>query len=542
MISSPAMAADPGFAFTPDDFRCIADLLYRDAGIHLVPAKSALVYSRLARRVRALGMASFRDYGDLVDSQRGGEERGRMLSTLTTNVTQFFREPHHFNVLRTRLLPETLRRAREGGTIRLWSAACSTGQEPYSMAMTVPVLEPRAAELDIRIFGTDIDTEVNRQARDATYADNVVGQIPAGLRKRWLVRFNRLNLLGNWPFKGKVDAQRGDLFRRCYAGGIVAALCRPPASHRQPVDRPLRTHRGSLPGGRWTDELPPAAASVGVRGMSAAWRAILGRRVRTLVVDNSVIMRSLISSVLRRDPHIEVVGHATNALEARKAIKVLPPDVVTLDVEMSGGSGLMLLQKIMQYRPTPVIMVSSLTQSGTEMALHAPELGAVDCVGKPGIGSDTPGYPRLADAVRAAATARIRRVGGALPLEAARAVARVFRRNCIIAIGASTESVEALITVMSGFPANCPPTWITQHMPRNFTRSFAGRLNRSCAAGVAEASEGAPLRSGLICLAPGVTIICRCPEPAACAAGWQQTISSAVTGHRWMGCSVHLPT
>ena len=224
--------------------------------------------------------------------------------------------------------------------------------------------------------------------------------------------------------------------------------------------------------------------------------------VRVLVVDDSATMRSLISAVLRRDPEISVVGQAGDPLEAREAIKQLNPDVITLDVEMPNMNGLAFLEKIMRLRPMPVVMVSTLTQVGADVSLAALEIGAIDCVGKPSAGVPAEqAFASLAAKVKAAARARVRPCSDRAPSHAAGGDFKPDGR--IVAIGSSTGGVEALLSVLSAFPANCPPTVITQHMPGTFTRSFAERLNRTCAAHVEEASEGAQLRVGQIYLAPG---------------------------------------
>lgn len=217
-------------------------------------------------------------------------------------------------------------------------------------------------------------------------------------------------------------------------------------------------------------------------------------RIRVLVVDDSPTMRGVITAILRRDEEIEVVGAAGDPIEAREAIKALSPDVITLDVEMPRMNGIEFLEKIMRLRPTPVIMVSTLTQTGAATSVEALELGAVDCVGKPD-------FDDLADKVKAASRARIRALGDR---QASTPVRHAYRPGgCLLAIGSSTGGVEALITMLSCFPENCPPTLITQHMPAAFTASFAARLDRQCAAKVDEATNGAPIRVGQIYLAPG---------------------------------------
>lgn len=224
--------------------------------------------------------------------------------------------------------------------------------------------------------------------------------------------------------------------------------------------------------------------------------------IRVLIVDDSATMRSLIGAVLRRDPDIQVIGMAGDPLEARAKIKELEPDVLTLDIEMPNMNGLEFLEKIMRLRPMPVIMVSTLTQKGADATLEALELGAFDCVGKPGAGADVASaFAELIDKVKAAAKARVR-PAGFTPRKGA-AESRFTPNGRIVAIGSSTGGVEALLTVLSRFPENCPPTVITQHMPAAFTKSFAERLNRASAAEVREAWEGAPLAPGKVYVAPG---------------------------------------
>src|SRR5690606_10081814 len=176
------------FLFTNDDFLSIARMLYDDAGIALSESKASLVYSRLAKRLRALGLESFRDYCSYVAGSEGAGERMNMLAALTTNVTRFFREPHHFDHLRTKVLPSLVQKARAGGRVRFWSAGCSTGQEPFSIALTVLRLMPEAADYDVRILATDIDPNVVATGRAGVYSDEAVQPVPASLRDRWMVR------------------------------------------------------------------------------------------------------------------------------------------------------------------------------------------------------------------------------------------------------------------------------------------------------------------------------------------------------------------
>ena len=224
-------------------------------------------------------------------------------------------------------------------------------------------------------------------------------------------------------------------------------------------------------------------------------------KIRVLVVDDSATMRGLITAALNRDPDIEVVGAAGDPFEARGMIKALNPDVVTLDIEMPNMNGIEFLEKIMRLRPMPVVMVSSLTQAGAEMTLRALELGAVDCVAKPTLATNTAdALNEVAIKVKSAARASVRTKADDKP-QARRK--DYMPSGDIVAIGSSTGGVEALLSILSLFPETGPPTVITQHMPATFTASFAARLDRASGAKVQEAVDGALLEPGKVYVAPG---------------------------------------
>ncbi|WP_395665404.1 chemotaxis response regulator protein-glutamate methylesterase [Methylocella sp.] len=254
-----------------------------------------------------------------------------------------------------------------------------------------------------------------------------------------------------------------------------------------------------------------------------------GRAARVVVVDDSASVRALIRALLERDPAIEVVGEAGDPYEAREAIKASNPDVVTLDVEMPKMNGLDFLDRLMRLRPTPVVMVSSLTAQGADAAVAALERGAFDCIGKPGCGEQEAFGAALAAKVKAAAGRRPRpaaprRLAAAQPERLYRSDGRV------VAIGASTGGVEALIAVLSQFPDNGPPTVVAQHMPEAFTRSFARRLDRLCRPAVSEAHDGAPIEPGRVYLAPGgeAHLVVAPGAPPRC----RLVRSAPVNGHR----------
>ncbi|MER0238491.1 protein-glutamate O-methyltransferase [Fulvimarina sp. MAC8] len=212
------------FELSEKDFKTIAAVIYEDAGIVLKPFKMALVYSRLAKRVRRLGLAGFQDYCNLISSDAGKAERREMLAALTTNVTHFFRENHHFEHMREVTLPPLIEAAKNGGRVRFWSAGCSNGHEPYSIAMTILSMMPDAPKYDIKILATDIDPYVIAFGKAGLYDDAAVEPVAPNLKKRWftprsggkqyeavaemrsLIAFRELNLIGPWPMSGRFDA------------------------------------------------------------------------------------------------------------------------------------------------------------------------------------------------------------------------------------------------------------------------------------------------------------------------------------------------
>ncbi|WP_018953820.1 CheR family methyltransferase [Thioalkalivibrio sulfidiphilus] len=221
MEAGEAGARTGDFEFTDRDFRFIARFIGEHAGIVLSDAKRDLVYGRLQRRLRALGLRRFSDYCELLE-QGDGEELEHFVNALTTNLTSFFREPHHFEYLQKDLLPRLLRERSER-RLRIWSAGCSTGEEPYSIAMVVAETVPE--DWDVRILATDLDTNVVATAAAGRYGADRVEGISEARRRRWflrgkganqgmvrvrpelqeLIRFRPLNLLDPWPMRGAFD-------------------------------------------------------------------------------------------------------------------------------------------------------------------------------------------------------------------------------------------------------------------------------------------------------------------------------------------------
>lgn len=245
----------------------------------------------------------------------------------------------------------------------------------------------------------------------------------------------------------------------------------------------------------------------------------MNRKTRVIVVDDSALVRSLLSEIINRQTDMECIGTANDPLIAREMIREMSPDVITLDVEMPRMDGIDFLGRLMRLRPMPVLMISTLTERGAEVTMKALELGAVDFVAKPRVGVAN-GLNELAseivDKIRVAAVARVHRTLAA-PAPSGSAAARPshsapaapapmlgrLSTEKIIAIGASTGGTEAIREVLTHLPADCPAIVITQHMPPGFTTSFAARLNSLCQMKVKEAENGERILPGHAYIAPG---------------------------------------
>ncbi|MFP1724571.1 chemotaxis response regulator protein-glutamate methylesterase [Lonsdalea quercina] len=229
-------------------------------------------------------------------------------------------------------------------------------------------------------------------------------------------------------------------------------------------------------------------------------------KIKVLCVDDSALMRQIMTEIINSHPDMEVVATAPDPLVARDLIKKFNPQVLTLDVEMPRMDGLDFLEKLMRLRPMPVVMVSSLTGKGSEITLRALELGAIDFVTKPqlGIREGMLSYSELiADKIRTAAKARLPQHSQSAAAPVKVLSSPLLSSEKLIAIGASTGGTEAIRHVLQPLPPTCPAVIITQHMPPGFTKSFAERLNKLCQITVKEAEDGERVLPGHAYIAPG---------------------------------------
>ena len=248
-------------------------------------------------------------------------------------------------------------------------------------------------------------------------------------------------------------------------------------------------------------------------------------KIRVVVVDDSALIRSLLTSIINEAPDMEVVASAADPLLARDRIRETNPDVITLDVEMPKMDGIEFLRRLMRLKPTPVLMISTLTQAGSETALTALELGAVDFIPKPSsnVTQNMQAYAdEIREKIRIAFQSRARllkRFGPpahvVAPVAPKTVVPNLVRcnPNTLIFVGASTGGTEAIQTFLSGIPGECPPILIVQHMPEHFTATFAQRLDSLMAMHVKEAEHGEPVCRSTAYIAPGHSHMRICKGP-----------------------------
>ncbi|CAM4088026.1 protein-glutamate methylesterase/protein-glutamine glutaminase [Pseudoalteromonas byunsanensis] len=231
--------------------------------------------------------------------------------------------------------------------------------------------------------------------------------------------------------------------------------------------------------------------------------------ITVLIVDDSPLIRGLLTEILNQAPDIKVVGAAADPYQAREMIKSLNPDVLTLDIEMPKMDGISFLRNLMRLRPMPVVMISTLTQQGSPATLEALEIGAVDFIAKPAanVVSQLKSYTQAVhEKVRIAAHARVRSYkvqASQVNSPKSHNLRMQFRNDAVLAIGASTGGTEAIKEVLVRLPVNSPPVVVTQHIPPVFSTSFALRMDRCCSVKVKEAQTGDELVAGHVFIAPG---------------------------------------
>jgi two-component system chemotaxis response regulator CheB len=511
-----------------EDFKFFQKRIHELSGIHLTSSKTDLVRARLIARLAELDLPSIRDYRRFLETLPAQhKEWQHLVNQITTNKTDFFREPAHFKYLTDTFLPEWEKKHRTG-RLRVWSAASSSGEEPYTLAMVLN--RYFGSEDRFEILASDIDTKVLALAQNGVYANNRLHEIPTeyiepsivkGQRevKGWFkirksiaekVRFTRINLVEtNFFGLGQFDI----IFCRnvfiYFQQETIQDIIRGFSQVLNKDGLLILGHSESvrLPPAIWSTQGPSIykkrAGTVAPVKTPAPIPAKAKKKV--LIVDDSLTIRQLLSTAFSQSDRLEVVGALGDPRDVESAIQKLRPDVMTLDLKMPHMDGCQLLQEILPKHPIPVVIISAVTREEGPLVLQALELGAVDYLQKPTLQDLKTSSASLIEVVCQAADAHVHRQKTAVPSKPVkkRSAGSVSGKQMIVAIGSSTGGIQALTEVLTQLPDSIPPILIVQHIPSAFSRPFAERLNTLCAFQVKEAQDGDLVLNDQVLIAPG---------------------------------------
>ncbi len=522
------------------DILFFKDKLSALCGIYLSERQYELLQSRLTRRLSELRLGSFAQYRALVaDLPADHAEWQMFINEMTTNKTDFFREPSHFEFLQKIFLPKWAEAHSQSAKLKIWSAACSTGEEAFTLAMVLD--QYFKGEDRFKIFASDIDTSALAEATNSVYSRKKLSDIPAGLQAKSIVYgqdnfsgwgkmrdslrekidFFQLNLDDcPYPIQGPLDIifcrnvfiyfqahtieKIVNAFYDLAAVGSILAVshtetlqsintpwvCVAPSVFEKKKNQRNDTKNSN------SNRPAPAPAPVTV--------PIAPKKKRVLILDDGTAIAPLLAKILNRDRSLEVVGVVKDPAQLEAAIVRLRPDVLTLDIHRSDMDGCDLLAELLPRYLIPTVVISSLDKQDGSSVLRALELGAVDCIQKPSFAELGSLPAQLTEKIKAAANAKVRAGLESSPPP----TERILRTEkalmpTLIAIGASTGGTEALKKVLTKLPAGIPPILIVQHIPSVFSKTFADRLNKICPFEVKEAVSGDLVLSGQVLIAPG---------------------------------------
>lgn len=507
----------------------IMDIVQGITGIQLGREKQLLVETRLMRRIRILGIPTIDDYIIYFNKNRESE-LDDLVTLVSTHTTQFFREFPHFDYLFDTVFPSLLERKEP---IKVWSAACSSGEECYSIAISwLEFLKkrgiPHAAAPSFEVFGTDISVEQVKIAERGIYPANSVTRINPNLVSQYfdigrdqltgwvrvkdaihnLCRFSVGNLQADKYPDHKFDL----IFIRNVliyfnADGIKKIM--------KSMERVCKQDTYMFLGHSETlAQLNTGFEMIGnsiyrlktkVRSDAAMNPANSLRMKKVFIVDDSETIRKMLKMVLVPQFGFEVIGEAANPIEAEKKLANIKPDIMTLDIHMPEMDGVTYLESL-KTKPKnfPIVVLSSMSYEDAVGGLRCFEAGAVDFIEKPqGLDLSSDG-----ERIRAILSAAIGSKFKQMNVQSIKGSKEVVERDpnrSLILIGASTGGVEAIMSVLKSFPKNSPPILIVQHMPPVFSKAFAKRLSDCCQVSVVEGFTGARLLPGKAYLAPGGT-------------------------------------
>jgi len=525
-----------------EDFKFFQKRILDLSGIHLTQSKSDLVRARLIARLAELNLATiseYRHYLDTLPAQH--KEWQHLVNQITTNKTDFFREPAHFKYLTDIFLPEWESKHR-AGRLRVWSAASSSGEEPYTLAM---VLDRYFGGDDrFEILASDIDTKVLTLAQNGVYCNSRLHEIPKeyvdqaiviGQRevKGWFkirkqiadrVRYSRINLVEtNFFGLGQFDIifcrnvfiyfqheTIQDIIRGFYQvlskdgllilghsesvrlGSDIWSTQGPSVYKKRAATQSTKSTQTIQP----TRLLPPVEKS----------EAVPAPKKKVLIVDDSLTIRQLLSAALGQSERLQVVGAIGDPRDVEAAILKFKPDVITLDLKMPHMDGCQLLEQILPKFPVPVVIISAVSREEGPLVLRALELGAVDYIQKPTLQDLRTSASSLLEVVCQAAEAHVHRQKKLIATDKAvkkRSVSLSRGQQIVVAIGSSTGGIQAITEILTQLPDSIPPILIVQHIPPAFSRPFAERLNSLCSFHVKEAADGDLIYDDQVLIAPG---------------------------------------
>jgi two-component system chemotaxis response regulator CheB len=519
-----------------DDFGFFQRRILALSGIHLSSVKKDLVRSRLVARLTSLGLPTIKHYRQYLGTLPANDAEWQLLiNQITTNKTDFFREPAHFKFLLEKFLPHWTSRNPDG-RLRVWSAACSTGEEPYTLAMVLH--RYFQDENRFEILASDIDTEVLEKARNGVYPITRLNEIPfeyhatgfvkgKGDVQKWFkiknnlqarIKFTRINLLeldGN-------EAGRFDLIfcRNVFIyfqqetiqtiiGGFHRAL--------NPSGAMILGHSESLSVDvkRWK----PYGSSIYLKEgqgskplTGSSWKVpsptplTQGKRKKTvLIVDSLPSIQDALATACQQHSGFEIVKTVGESSRVEGAIAQVKPDVIVYDIKMPRHGGVDVLDQVLSRHLIPVVVLSMPGKEESQQVLRALEMGAVDSVPKPSADEIRTTASAWAERIYEAASIKVhrRRAMGSVPALSKSTMQTVRQRTPFIVIGASTGGVQALTAVLTQLPKEIPPILIVQHMPPVFSASFSDRLDSLCPFTVREAKDEDLVQENQVLIAPG---------------------------------------
>jgi two-component system chemotaxis response regulator CheB len=515
-----------------DYIQDVMDSIQIMSGIRLGADKRFLVETRIHRRARELGFSDLKAYESFFRVNRQNEIY-KLLSHLTTHHTYFFRESEHFDYLFDEVFPRII---KENRTIRIWSAACSTGEEAFSIAMAFLNFvqehpEDVGEHSKIQILGTDIDEAVVETAKMGIYPAKALENLNSSMAKAYfdkgskeishlvkikdevlnLCRFEKRNLLASDKDPSLFDV----IFVRnvliYFTPDTIEDIIHNLAQSLRADGCLILGHSESLMG--LNTNLVPLKNSIYQLPQSqhspsapdSRPRIQPEKRAKVFIIDDSATVRTLIKKIIAQDKRLEFVGEAENPIDAAAKMRFAKPDVLALDIHMPKMDGIQYLQSIQGQDHPAVVMISSVSKKDAESAMSCFELGASAYIEKPSGLDLTSKAEEIATTLISCSATRFagRSMTGKRPLESLPAYHPGKNSHNLIVIGASTGGIDAIRQLLSRFPNQSPPILIVQHIPANFSYTFAQRLEATCRIKVKEASDGEIAQENQAYIAPG---------------------------------------